>query len=77
VEAANTNINVIRLTQIGTQIHEYTAPGTSILTTERYRFNNKIKCATFNNFSVISWLSDSLVEETGVPGEYYRPVASH
>ena len=33
--------------------------------------------ATFNNFSVISWLSDSLLEETGVPGEYHRPVASH
>ena len=25
--------------------------------------------ATFNNISVISWLSVLLVEETGVPGE--------
>ena len=25
--------------------------------------------ATFNNISVISWWSDLLVEETGVPGE--------
>ena len=25
--------------------------------------------ATFNNISVISWQSDLLVEETGVPGE--------
>ena len=25
--------------------------------------------ATFNDISVISWLSVSLVEETGVPGE--------
>jgi hypothetical protein len=25
--------------------------------------------ATFNNISVISWRSDLLVEETGVPGE--------
>jgi len=24
---------------------------------------------TFNNISVISWLSDLLVQETGVPGE--------
>jgi len=33
--------------------------------------------ATFNNISVISWWSVSLVEETGVPGENHRPVASH
>ena len=33
--------------------------------------------ATFNNISVISWLSVLLVEETGVPGENNRPVASH
>jgi hypothetical protein len=32
--------------------------------------------ATFNNISVISWQSVSL-EETGVPGENHRPVASH
>jgi hypothetical protein len=34
-------------------------------------FNN-----TFNNISVISWQSVLLVEETGVPGENYRPAAS-
>ena len=33
--------------------------------------------ATFNNFSVISWRSVLLVEETRVPGENHRPVASH
>jgi hypothetical protein len=33
--------------------------------------------ATFNNTSVISWQSILLVEETGVPGENHRPVASH
>jgi hypothetical protein len=33
--------------------------------------------ATFNNILVISWRSVLLVEETGVPGEYHRPVASH
>ena len=33
--------------------------------------------ATFNNISVISWRSALLVEETGVPGENGRPVASH
>ena len=32
---------------------------------------------TFNNISVISWRSDLLVEETGVPGENRRPAASH
>jgi hypothetical protein len=33
--------------------------------------------ATFNNMSVISWWSVLLVEETGVPRENHRPVASH
>ena len=33
--------------------------------------------ATFNNISVMSWLLVLLVEETGVPGENHRPVASH
>ena len=33
--------------------------------------------AIFNTISVISWLSVLLVEETMVPGENHRPVASH
>jgi hypothetical protein len=33
--------------------------------------------ATFNNISVILWWSVLLVEETGKPGEYHRPVASN
>ena len=33
--------------------------------------------ATFNNISLISWLSVLLVKETGVTGENYRPVARH
>jgi hypothetical protein len=33
--------------------------------------------ATFNNISAISWWSVLLVEDTGVPGENHRPVASH
>jgi hypothetical protein len=33
--------------------------------------------ATFNNMSVISSWSVLSVEETGVPGENHRPVASH
>ena len=33
--------------------------------------------AAFNNISVISWRSVLLVEETGVLGEYHRPVANH
>ena len=32
--------------------------------------------ATFNNISVLSWRSVLLVEETGVPGENHRSVAS-
>ena len=33
--------------------------------------------ATFDNISVILWPSVLLVEETGVPEENHRPVASH
>jgi len=33
--------------------------------------------ATFNNISVISWLSVLLVKETGGPGENYWLVPSH
>ena len=33
--------------------------------------------ATFNNYSVISWRSVLLVEETRVPGGNHRPAASH
>jgi len=32
---------------------------------------------TFNNISVISWLSVLLVEDIGAPGENHRPAASH
>ena len=32
---------------------------------------------TFNNISVISWWPVLLVEETGVPRENHRPVASN
>jgi hypothetical protein len=32
--------------------------------------------ATFNNISVISWLSILLVEKTGVPEENHQPAAS-
>jgi hypothetical protein len=33
--------------------------------------------ATFNNISVVSWLSLLLVEETGVPGENHRTATSN
>jgi hypothetical protein len=41
------------------------------------RFLAMVFNATFNNISVISWRSDLLVEETGVPGENHTPIASH
>jgi hypothetical protein len=31
---------------------------------------------TFNNILVISWQAVLLVEETGVPGENYRPAGN-
>ena len=33
--------------------------------------------ATFNDISITSWMLVFLVEETGVPEENHRPVASH
>jgi hypothetical protein len=33
--------------------------------------------ATLSDISVISWRSVLLVDETRVPGETHRPVASH
>ena len=33
--------------------------------------------STIDNISVISWRSVLLVEDTGVPGENHRPVASN
>ena len=33
--------------------------------------------ATFNTISVIVWRSIVLMEETGVPGKFHRPSASH
>jgi hypothetical protein len=32
---------------------------------------------TFNTISVLSWQLVLLVDDTGVPGENYRPDASH
>ena len=49
----------------------------NIMTFRMFRIMVKVFDATFNNISVISWLSVLLVEETGVPGENLRPAASH
>jgi hypothetical protein len=43
----------------------------------RFGFRFMVFNATFNNISVISWRSVLLVEETGVPGENHRPIASN
>jgi hypothetical protein len=42
-----------------------------------FRVRGVVFNATFNNISVISWLSVLWVEETGVPEENHRPVVSH
>jgi len=42
-----------------------------------YRVRFMVFSATFNKISVISWRSVLLVEETGIPEENHRPVASH
>ena len=40
-------------------------------------FGFKVLNPTFKNISAISWRSVLLLEETGVPGENHRPVASY
>ena len=42
-----------------------------------FRIRVMVFNVTFNNISVISRWSVLLVEETRVPGENHRPVASH
>jgi hypothetical protein len=46
-------------------------------TTLLFRVRVMVLNATFNNISLISWLSVLLVEEIKVPGENHRPAASH
>ena len=46
-------------------------------TCSHFWFRFMVFNATFNDISVISWRAVLLVEKTGVPGENYRPVASH
>ena len=41
------------------------------------RVRDVVSNSTFDNISVISWRSVLLVEDTGVPGENHRPVASN
>ena len=43
----------------------------------KHRIRIMVFNAIFNNISVISWWSVLVVEETGVPGENHRPIASH
>ena len=50
---------------------------TSYLSCIQWKVGVMLFNTTFNNISVISWLSDLLVEETGVPRENHRPVTSH
>jgi hypothetical protein len=42
-----------------------------------YEVRVMVFIVTFSNTSIISWRSVLLMEETGVPGENHRPVASH
>jgi hypothetical protein len=50
---------------------------TLLLDDSFYNFILSWALCFFNNISVISWQSVLLVEETGVPGENYRPASSH
>ena len=47
------------------------------LANKRFRFRLMVFNATFNNISVISWRLVLLMEESRVPGENHRPVASY
>jgi hypothetical protein len=47
-----------------------------VLVRIHFRVRVMVFNATFNNISVILWWSVLLMEETEVPGEIHRPVAS-
>jgi hypothetical protein len=47
------------------------------ITIDKVWFRLMVFNATFSNISVISWRSVLLVEETGIPRENHRLVASH
>ena len=49
----------------------------NIVSTHKGRVGVMVFNTTFNNISVVSLWSVLLVEETGVPGENHRPIASH
>jgi hypothetical protein len=58
-------------------VHSVAIKGLSIVSGNLWFVWFMVFNATFNNISVISWRSVVLVEETGVPGENYQPIASH
>jgi hypothetical protein len=58
----------------GSWIYNYLLSTSALLF---YRVKVMMFNGTFNNISVISWRSVLLVQETVVPGENHRPVASH
>jgi len=49
----------------------------TMTTIKLFRVMVMVFYATFNNSSVISWLSVLLVEETRVPGENHQPAKCH
>ena len=61
----------------GLPIHHQKSPSSHQVLVIRIRVRFMVFIATFNNISAISWRSDLLVKETGVPGENNRPLASH
>ena len=58
-------------------VHDTCRPGISYQYLYRVSVGGMVFNATFNNISVISWVSVVLVEEIGVHGENHRPGASH
>jgi hypothetical protein len=58
------------------RMHEHRCQD-SIYVNKRLVVRFMVFMATFNNISVISWQSVLLVEETRVPRDNHRPVASH
>ena len=64
-----------KISAINTNIHDMTFMAWYRPFNKKWRF--MVINATSNNISVISLRLVLLVEETGIPGENHRPVASH
>jgi hypothetical protein len=77
----SSNFSILRLSKLKRGIHllynSWVKIFYKLYKVKRARVRVMVFNPTLNNIATISWRSVLLVEETEVPGENHRPVASH